>query len=386
MEMKSYQSKMPSCIFAGECLDKIGEIIAKENAKNVVLFTDKGIEAAGLDAPVRARIEAAGAGYTVIDDIPPEPAYTAVEAVIERTPKDKAELIIAVGGGSVMDSAKLCSLLLGSQTTVRDLLKNPLAAKKQVKSVMIPTTCGTGSEATCNAIVAVPEEEVKVGIVNDEMIPDYVILDASMIAKLPKKIIAATGVDALAHAVECYTSKKANPLSDAYALYAAKLIFGNIRRAYADADDMEAKQKMLIGAFFGGAAITSSGTTAVHALSYPLGGKYHIPHGVSNAILFKHVMEFNLDACEERLAGLCDLIAPELAGKSVRERAEHTIAEIADIVRFTEIPTDLGEYGVKPSDMDFLVEAAYGVRRLLDNNMKDMTREDIRGVYQKVMA
>ena len=113
MEMKSYQAKMPSCIFAGECLDKIGEIIAKENARNVVLFTDKGIEAAGLDAPVRARIEAAGAGYTVIDDIPPEPAYTAVEAVIERTPKDKAELIIAVGGGSVMDSAKLCSLLLG---------------------------------------------------------------------------------------------------------------------------------------------------------------------------------------------------------------------------------------------------------------------------------
>ena len=108
---------------------------------------------------------------------------------------------------------------------MRDLLKNPLAAKKQVKSVMIPTTCGTGSEATCNAIVAVPEEEVKVGIVNDEMIPDYVLLDASMIAKLPKKIIAATGVDALAHAVECYTSKKANPLSDAYALYAAKLIF-----------------------------------------------------------------------------------------------------------------------------------------------------------------
>ena len=122
MKITSCQSKMPSCIFAGECLDKIGEIIAKENAKNVVLFTDKGIEAAVLDAPVRARIEAAGAGYVVVDDIPPEPAYTAVEAVIERTPKDKAELIIAVGGGSVMDSAKLCSLLLGSRTTVRDLL------------------------------------------------------------------------------------------------------------------------------------------------------------------------------------------------------------------------------------------------------------------------
>lgn len=384
--MKSYQSKMPGCVYAGECLDMIGDIIAKEKAEHVVLFTDKGIEAAGLDGPVHERIKAAGAEYSVVDDIPPEPSYTAVEAVIASVPKDKAGLIIAVGGGSVMDSAKLCSLLVGSSVSVRDLLKNPLAAKKEVKSVMIPTTCGTGSEATCNAIVAVPEDEVKVGIVNDEMIPDYVLLDASTIARLPKKIIAATGVDALAHAVECYTSKKANPLSDAYALYAARLIFGNIRRAYAGADDMEAKQKMLVGAFYGGAAITASGTTAVHALSYPLGGKFHIPHGVSNAILFKHVMEFNLDACEERLAELCDLIKPELAGKSARERAEQTIAEIADIVRFTEIPTGLGEYGVKPSDMDFLVEAAYGVRRLLDNNMKDLTRDDIREIYKKVMA
>ena len=138
---------------------------------------------------------------------------------------------------------------------------------------------------------------------------------------------------------------------------------------------MEAKQKMLIGAFFGGAAITSSGTTAVHALSYPLGGKFHIPHGVSNAILFKHVMEFNLDACEERLAGLCDLIAPELAGKS-RPRARRAHDSRNRRHRPLHGDTDRSRrIRREASDMDFLVEASYGVRRLLDNNMKDMTRE-----------
>lgn len=185
---------------------------------------------------------------------------------------------------------------------------------------MIPTTCGTGSEATCNAIVAIPEQESKQGIVNNCMIPDYVILDVNMIAKLPPKIIAATGVDALAHVVECFTSKKATMLSDTYAKEGAYKIFHNIRKAYNNADDLEAKSEMMLGAFYGGVAITGSGTTAVHALSYPLGGKYHIAHGVSNAILFAHVMEFNKDGCKDRLAMLCDAVYPELAVKSIDEK------------------------------------------------------------------
>lgn len=154
-------------------------------------------------------------------------------------------------------------------------------------------------------------KQSKQGIVNNCMIPDYVILDADMINHLPPKIIAATGVDALAHVVECFTSKKATILSDTYAKEGACKIFHNIREAYADAANMDAKMEMMMGAFYGGIAITGSGTTAVHALSYPLGGKYHIAHGVSNAILFAHVMEFNKDACADRLALLCDAVYPE---------------------------------------------------------------------------
>ena len=217
------------------------------------------------------------------------------------------------------------------------------------------------------------------------MIPDYVILDAQMIARLPKQIVAATGVDALAHAVECFTSKKATPFSDTYALASAKLIFGNIRDAYNEPDNMEAKNAMMLGAFYGGVAITGSGTTAVHALSYPLGGKYHIAHGVSNAILFAHVMEFNKDACEDRLAVLCDAIAPKLAARSVEEKAQYVIEQIADIVKVTNIPTDLKEFGVKNEDLDFLVEAGSQQQRLLVNNMKELSLDDIKSIYKKVL-
>ena len=249
---------------------------------------------------------------------------------------------------------------------------------------MIPTTCGTGSEATCNSIVAVPEQQSKQGIVNTCMIPDYVILDAAMIHGLPPKIVASTGVDALAHVVECFTSKKATILSDTYAKEGARKIFRNIREAYADADNMKAKTELLIGAYYGGIAITGSGTTAVHALSYPLGGKYHIPHGVSNAILFAHVMEFNKDACADRLALLCDAVYPEKYAETVEAKADYIISEIKDIVVKVQIPTNLEELGVKKEDIDFLVEAGSQQQRLLVNNCKELSLDDIRYLYNKL--
>ncbi|MGL4791865.1 MAG: iron-containing alcohol dehydrogenase, partial [Anaerotignaceae bacterium] len=205
-------------------------------------------------------------------------------------------------------------------------------------------------------------------------------------AKLPKSIIAATGVDALAHVVECYTSKKATPLSDTYALEGAKLIFKNIKKAYNNADDMQAKASMLLGAFYGGVAITGSGTTAVHALAYPLGGKYHIAHGVSNAILFAPVMAFNKEACTERLAMLCDGVYPELSAKTKEEKAQHIIDEITSIVKDTEIPTSLSkDFGVPKEDIEVLVTSGSQQTRLLVNNMKELSLEDIKNLYEQVM-
>lgn len=381
-----YQVKLPSCAYGGEgSIAKIKEIVTKEKASKLVVFSDEGIKATGLLHLLTSQLDETETEYRVFTDCKPEPTYGQVEDVVNMVQEYDCDLIIGIGGGSVMDAAKLASVLKGADYTIRDLLEDPSKARKMVKTVMIPSTCGTGSEATCNAIVAIPEESSKKGIVNDNMIPDYVILDAQMIAKLPKHIVAATGVDALAHAVECYTSKKATPFSDGYALTAAKLIFGNIREAYQNPDNMEAKNNMMIGAYYGGVAITASGTTAVHALSYPLGGKYHIAHGVSNAILFAHVMEFNKDACEERLAQICDAIQPAYATKSMGEKAQYVIEQIADIVKVTNIPTDLTQYGVTMDDLDFLVTAGSQQQRLLVNNRKELSLDDIRKIYLKVV-
>lgn len=378
---------IPSVLYAGEgsIPESVEDILNKEDAKKVLVFTDNGIIGAGLLEVLTGCLEKNNVAYEVFSNLNPEPSYTDVQMICKEAEDKEGDLIIAFGGGSVMDAAKLVSILKGSDYTVKDLLADPLLGKKQMKMVAIPTTCGTGSEATCNAIVAVPEEEVKKGIVNNAMIPDYVILDAKVIRKLPKAIVAATGVDALAHVVECYTSKKATPLSNTYALAGAKLIFANIRKAFADPDDMEAKSNLMLGAFYGGVAITGSGTTAVHALSYPLGGKYHIAHGVSNAILFAHVMKMNKEACAVQLAELCDAINPALCQAGVDEKADYVINEIADIVKYTGIPTDLYSFGVKKEDLDLLVESGSKQTRLLVNNRKELTLDDIRSIYLQVL-
>ena len=299
-----------------------------------------------------------------------------------------ADIIIAVGGGSAMDTAKLASILVTDEYTVKDLLDDPLRGKKTVTTCFIPTTAGTGSEATPNAIVAVPEKELKIGIVNPAMVPDYVILDARMIKNLPRKIAAASGVDAMAHAIECFTSNKANPFSDTFALDAFDRILNNIERACDDPEALDAKREMQIAAFYAGVAITCSGTTAVHALSYPLGGKYHIAHGVSNAILLAPVMRFNSEhpAVRERLAIAYDRCChEEKTCTTVEEKTAWMIARLEHIVKHLDIPTSLKEFGVPAEDLEGLVEAGMQVQRLLVNNMRPVTADDARKLYQEVM-
>ena len=210
--MKSYYLNIPSNVYSGlGSVDYIETVLNKEKVSNVIVFTDKGVRGSSFFSKIIEKIENTKINYNIIDNLATEPSYQDVEKVMEELNKYKSDFIIAVGGGSVMDIAKLCSILKNASYTVKDLLKNPALGNKQIKSLMIPTTCGTGSEATCNSIVSIPEEGLKVGIVNNSLIPDYVILDPTMIEKLPKKLIASTGVDALAHCVECLTSKKANP-------------------------------------------------------------------------------------------------------------------------------------------------------------------------------
>lgn len=378
-----FSLKMPKSIYCGErAMDAIDDIVA--GIKKVALFTDRTIRGMGLLDDLLQRLDAKNVVVSVIDDLPPEPTVYQANQVIEQFRKEKADLIIAVGGGSVMDISKLCSILDTDDYTIFDLLTTPQIGKKQTKTVMIPTTAGTGAEATPNSIVTIPEKELKVGIVNAETIADYVILDAEMIRRLPPKIAASTGVDALAHAIECFTSNKANPFSDLVALEAMKLIFPNIIAACLEKENMEAKRAMMLAAFYAGVAITASGTTAVHALSYPLGGKYHIAHGVSNAMLLAPVMRFNAPACMDRLACVYDTVFHDgLSDKE--EKTWYVIEKLEQIVHDLQIPTDLRQFGVQRRDLESLVDAGMQVTRLLNNNLRTVTREDAKNLYSQVL-
>lgn len=384
--LTDYSLKMPKNIQAGEhALEQLKEIISS-GVHKIVIFTDKGLLDLGLVDLLIQIIEKAGIDYTVLADIPAEPNYHEAQAVIDAFKKEAADLVIAVGGGSVMDVAKLASILATDDYTVKDLLDNPLLAKKQVPSLMIPSTAGTGAEATPNAIVGVPERDLKIGIVNPEMIADFVLLDGRMIKNLPKPIAAATGVDALCHAIECFTSAKANPISDTFALEALDLIMNNIIEACTNPEALTAKRNMLLGSFYAGVAITASGTTAVHALSYPLGGKYHIAHGVSNAILLTPVMKFNEPAIKDLLAVAYDRVIKEgHQDWSVDEKSAYMISQLDEIVKVLEIPTSLKTFNVPEEDLDGLVAAGMEVTRLLVNNKREVTPEDARAIYLQIL-
>ena len=387
--LKQYSLKLPHAVYGGEnAMEQITDILKTNGAKKVAIFTDKGIEKAGLFALPEAAVKASGASYYVLDDLPAEPSYEAVQKLIDEFKRSGADFIVACGGGSVMDAAKLASVLVTDDYGVKELLDTPGIAKKCVPIILIPTTAGTGAEVTPNAIVAVPERELKVGIVNENMIADYVILDARMIKNLPRPIAAATGVDALAHCIECFTGNKANPFSDIYALEGLDLILNNIQKACDDPEAMEEKNRMQIAAYYGGLAITASGTTAVHALSYPLGGKYHIAHGVSNAILLAPVMRFNSEDPEvkKRLALAYDRCCHEEKNcETVEEKCAWMIRRIEEIVEQLDIPKSLKSFGVPKEDLEGLVQAGMQVQRLLTNNRRLVTEADARALYLEIM-
>jgi alcohol dehydrogenase class IV len=366
-------------------IEALAAEVAECGAGKVLIVTDKGVWNAGLVEKPRQLLAAAGVKVEIVNDTPPEPEVEQVNAIFDAVKDSGCELIVGIGGGSAMDVAKLVAVLLTNELSLRRMLAKEPIKKRGLPTIMVPTTAGTGAEVTPNAIVLVPEEELKVGIVSSKMMPDCVILDPQMTVKLPPAITAATGMDALTHAIECYTSKKANPFSDTFALKAISLIAGSIRRAYRDGGDLGARQDMLLGALFGGLCIATSSTTAVHALAYPLGGKYRMPHGLSNAILLPHVMNFNMDAAEEKFRDIAAAMGIGVAGLTARQAAEKMVANLFALIADLNIAASLKDRGITAAELDAMVEAAAKVTRLLDNNPKTMTKDDMREIYRKLL-
>ncbi|VBB07682.1 alcohol dehydrogenase iron-type [Lucifera butyrica] len=372
-------------IIAGfNSIETIAREVTAYNAKKVLIITDQGVWNAGLIEKPKSILESAGIRVYVINNTPPEPEVEQVNIIFNAAKELECDLIIGIGGGSSMDVAKIVAVMLTNAPSLSEILAGAKIEKRGIPAFMVPTTAGTGSEVTPNAIFLVPEKELKIGVVSEKLLPDCVILDPVLTIGLPKAITAATGMDALSHAIECYISKKANPFSDTFALKAINLIARSIRQAYNNGQDLEARHDMLLGAMFGGLCISTSSTVAVHALAYPLGGKYRIPHGLSNAILLPHVMNFNMDAAAAKFKDIA--IAMELGtdGLSTRQAAKKMIENLYSLIRDLNIQVNLKEMGIRESDIDSMAEAALKVTRLLDNNPKPMNRNDIYGIYKKV--
>lgn len=318
----------------------------------------------------------------LVDNVPAEPSQHDVAGILAQLTQTRTDLVIGVGGGSVLDVAKLLSVLCAGDDTVT--LDTLLAGEKPTRrtlSLLIPTTAGTGSEATPNAILAIPEKETKVGIISPVMLPDYVALAPELTTSMPPHIAASTGIDALCHLIECFTATIANPVSDNYALIGLKKLFANIETSVREPDNLEAKLNMLWASYYGGAAIAHSGTHLVHAMSYPLGGKYHIPHGVANAILLAPCMHFVQNAAQEKFAQAYDLLPEADLTLSSAHKAQALVTYFTDLVKRLNLPDTLQQLGVEKAHLPYLVDAALQVQRLMKNVPAQVSADDVREIY-----
>jgi alcohol dehydrogenase class IV len=377
-----------SCLFANRVefgAGKISLLPEWVKGKKILFLSDAGVKKSGsLDALVAA-CKSAAAGVTEFYDAPTEPSEDQAAEIAGRFRGAAVDAIVAVGGGSVLDMSKILSVLIGSDATVAELFEGKFPAGRATQLYMAPTTSGTGAEATPNAILYRPALKLKVGIVCPLFVADRIILDPELTLGLPPAVTASTGMDALCHAVECLVSNKANPLSDALAVEATRLIFANLRACYRNGSDIEARANMLLASFYAGVCIACAGTNIVHALSYPLGGRYRVAHGVSNAALLATAMAFNRNVAAEKLARLAQFVPGHAAGRGRDADVEAVLAELAALTRDLGIPGKLADFGVPAGDLDVLVDDAFSVQRLLSNNPRPVGKEDIRAIYSALM-
>lgn len=368
-----------STVIAGyQALSDIGYLL--QNHRHVLLVTDKNI--VGIPA-VQTLIQQIGSRATlsIVDSVPPEPSQHDVAAIVASLPGKKVDMVAGVGGGSVLDVAKLLSVLYVEDAPSLEALLAGEKPLRRTPSLLIPTTAGTGSEATPNAILAIPEKETKVGIISPVMLPDYVVLAPELTTSMPAHIASSTGIDALCHLIECFTATVANPVSDNYALIGMKKLFASLEKTIAEPDNLAARLDMLWASYYGGAAIAHAGTHLVHAMSYPLGGKYHLPHGVANAILLAPCMRFVRPAAVSKFAQAYDLLPDADASLSEEAKSVALVDYFAALVKRLKLPASLDELGINAEHLPYLVEAALDVQRLMKNVPSAVSADDVREVY-----
>ena len=371
-----------SIINESGALKNIADICQQQHIHNPLIVTDQGIIAVGLMEKLESALQAGNMPFNSYADVVADPPEAIVYAALKALQDGGNDGVIGFGGGSSMDTAKLIALMAKSGETLDDIYGVGNAKGQRLPLILIPTTAGTGSEATAVAIVTTGAT-TKAGVVAPQLYPDVALLDAELTVGLPPHITAATGIDAMVHAIEAYTSARLkNPYADMLAKQALELISKNIMTATHDGNNIDARQAMLLGACMAGQAFANAPVAAVHALAYPLGGHYHIPHGLSNSLVLPYVMRFNATEAQELYAEL----APVIMGKHIAGDAatitEALISYIETLIVDLGLPNRLSAMNIPEADLPMLASDGMKQQRLLINNPREVTENDALAIYQ----
>ncbi|MDB5920610.1 MAG: alcohol dehydrogenase [Massilia sp.] len=348
--------------------------------QRAMVVTDPGFLRTGLVEPPKRDLEHHGLTVLVYSEVVADPPEHVVLKAVEFARNNDIDIVIGIGGGSSMDVAKLIAVLAASDQELSQIYGIGNVHGQRLPLVQVPTTAGTGSEVTNIAIVTTGET-TKMGVVAPQLYADLAVLDAELTLGLPPIVTAATGIDAMVHAIEAFTSKhKKNPMSDMLARQALSLLSNNLITACENGANLQARQAMLLGACFAGQAFSNSPVAAVHALAYPIGGIFHVPHGLSNSLVLPHVLRFNMSHALDHYAEIAGIITPHVEG-SQEARAEALIVAMQQIARLTGIETSLQQVGITEADLDRLADDAMKQTRLLGNNPRELSWNDARAIY-----
>lgn len=361
---------------------RLAEIAHGLGARRLFVVTDRGLQQAGVLEPALAALAVAGVEATLYADVLADPPEASVLAAVDAARSAGVDGVIGLGGGSSLDTAKLVALLAGSAQSLPEIYGIGLASGRRLPLIQVPTTAGTGSEVTPIAIVTTPSHEKK-AVVSPLLYPDVALLDGILTRGLPPAITAMTGIDAMVHAIEAFTSRlKKNPLSDALALKALQLLYGNLPLAVANGHDAQVRENMLLGSLFAGMAFANAPVAAVHALAYPLGGHYHLPHGLSNSLVLGPILNFNQPAATALYAELGRAILPAMHSASDPAVADAFIAAMRELVARMPYAQRLREAGVAEADLPMLAKDVMNIQRLLVNNPREVGYDDALALYR----
>lgn len=324
-------------------------------------------------------------GVTVYDRIDREPTLTMFDALLAEARLLRPQAVVGFGGGSALDAAKLAAALADSWQDVRQVLGLNLLGRRSIYLIAVPTTSGTGSEVSPNAILLDSEQRVKKAAISPHLVPDAAYLDPRLAVSMPAAVTASSGLDALTHCIETYANRMAHPATDLFALEGVRLIGASLPRACEHPEDLDARENMMRASLYGGLCLGPVNTAAVHALAYPLGGEFGVPHGVSNAVLLPYVLEFNLPAMPERYAEIAVALGAE-RGPDATATARAGIARLRELIAACGLPGTLKELGISESAIPRMVESALGVQRLLRNNPREVRAEDAAAIYRAALG